>query len=163
MMVWPPPAARSWQFYFTWVGKWLHLSGTVVLGFLGWGSLRLPAWVRFGVGAPLLLLGVGSLFWALRVLSVHASLGLGGHLVRGGPYRYSRNPQYVSLLAILAGWGFLSASGYSVWACVGASAWYLLAPFVEEPWLRANFGAEYEVYAKAVPRFLAVRRRRAAA
>ena len=160
---WPPPGPRSWQFYFTWVGKGLHLSGTLLLGLLGWGSLGLSSWVRLGIGAPLLVLGLASLLWSVRVLTVHASLGLSGQLVRSGPYRYSRNPQYVSLFAVLAGWGLVSASGSGVWACLGAGAWYLLAPFVEEPWLRAQFGPTYETYARTVPRFLAVGRPRAAA
>jgi protein-S-isoprenylcysteine O-methyltransferase Ste14 len=160
---WPLPEAHSWRFYFTWVGKWLHLSGTFLLGVLGWGSHGFPGWVRFGVGTLLLVLGLGSLLWSVRVLSVHASLGLSGHLVRSGPYRYSRNPQYVSLLAVLAGWWLLSASSLALWACLGAGAWYFLAPFVEEPWLRVQFGAEYEAYAKTAPRFIPVRRRHAAA
>ena len=161
--VWPPPSVRSWQFYFTWVGTWLHGSGAFLLGVLGWGSLGLPSWARVGVGAPLLAIGMLSGLWGFHTLSAHASLGLGGHLVRGGPYRYSRNPQYVSSFAILAGWALVSASGLTFWACLGASTWYFLAPFVEEPWLRARFGAEYEAYARAVPRFIGLGRSNAAA
>jgi protein-S-isoprenylcysteine O-methyltransferase Ste14 len=161
--VWPPPSARSWQFYFTWVGTWLHLSGAFLLGVLGWGSLGLPSSARFDVGAPLLAAGMGSVFWGVHTLSTHASLGLGGRLVRAGPYRYSRNPQCVSSFAILAGWALASASGLALWACLGASAWYFLAPFVEEPWLRARFGAEYEAYAREVPRFIGLGRSDAAA
>ena len=129
---------------------------------IGWASNAFPGWLRLGVGAPLLVSGVGSLLWSVRVLSVHASLGLRGQLVRVGPYRHSRNPQYVSLLAILAGWALLSASSPALWACFGAGAWYFLAAFVEEPWLRAQFGAEYDAYARTTPRFIAVGRRQAA-
>jgi protein-S-isoprenylcysteine O-methyltransferase Ste14 len=161
--VWPPPSPLSWQFYFTWVGTWLHLSGTFLLGVLAWGSVGFPGWVRFGVGAPVLAVGMGSAFWGFHALSTRASLGLGGRLVRGGPYRYSRNPQYVSSFAILAGWGLVSASSPALWACLGATVWYFLAPFVEEPWLRAQFGAEYEAYEREVPRFIGLRRRNAAA
>jgi protein-S-isoprenylcysteine O-methyltransferase Ste14 len=161
--VWLPPSAHSWQLYFTWVAKGLHLSGVLFLGIFGWGSLGLPGSLRFGLGAPLALLGVGMLLWGVRALSTQGSLGLGSRLVRSGPYRYSRNPQYVSIFLLLGGWALLSASRPALWACLGASAWYFLAPFVEEPWLRAQFGGEYETYTRAVPRFLGLPRRTAAA
>ena len=161
--VWPPPSAHSSQLYFTWVAKGLHLSGVVFLGIFAWGSFGFPGWLRFGFGAPLVLFGVGSLLWSVRTLTTQASLGLGGRLVRSGPYRYSRNPQYVSVFLLLGGWALLSASRPVVWACLGASAWYFLAPFAEEPWLSRRFGAEYEAYTRAVPRFLGRHRRTAAA
>jgi protein-S-isoprenylcysteine O-methyltransferase Ste14 len=161
--IWPPPSAHSWQFHFTWLGKLLHLSGVLLLGVLAWGSLGFPGWLRFALGAPLIVLGLGFMIWGVHVLSTQASLGLGGRLVRAGPYRCSRNPQCVGVLLLLAGWALLSSSGPAVWACLGASVWYILAPFVEEPWLRAQFGVEYDAYARAVPRFLGVRRRTAAA
>jgi protein-S-isoprenylcysteine O-methyltransferase Ste14 len=160
--VWLPPSAHSWQLYFTWVAKGLHLSGVLFLGIFGWGSLGLPGSLRFGLGAPLALLGVGMLLWGVRALSTQGSLGLGSRLVRSGPYRYSRNPQYVSIFLLLGGWALLSASRPALWACLGASAWYFLAPFVEEPWLRAQFGGEYETYTRAIPRFLGLPRRTAA-
>jgi protein-S-isoprenylcysteine O-methyltransferase Ste14 len=161
--VWPPPSAHSWQFYFTWVGTWLHLSGTFFLGVFAWGSLEIPDWLRFGIGGPLLAIGMGSVFWGFHALSAHASLGLGGRLIREGPYRYSRNPQYASSFCILAGWALLSASGPAFLACLGGSIWYFLAPFVEEPWLRAQFGTEYDAYTSAVPRFIGTCRKRSAA
>jgi hypothetical protein len=46
--VWPPPSAHSWQLYFTWVGKGLHLSGVFFLGIFAWGSLGLSASLRLG-------------------------------------------------------------------------------------------------------------------
>jgi len=36
--------------------------------------------------------------------------------------------------------------------------WFLATPFVEEPWLLAQYGAEYAAYCREVPRFLGVRR-----
>lgn len=156
--VWPPPVRASWQFYFTWVGTSLHLGGTFLLGVLGWGSLELPVWLRL-VGGALLAVGLPAALLGSRALSGGATLGLGGDLVRGGLYRFSRNPQYVGSLAVLAGWALLAASSWALAPCIGAAAWYALAPFAEEPWLHARYGAEYEAYTREVPRFLGFRRR----
>jgi protein-S-isoprenylcysteine O-methyltransferase Ste14 len=32
--------------------------------------------------------------------------------------------------------------------------WFLLAPLAEEPWLREEYGGEYESYCETVPRFI---------
>jgi protein-S-isoprenylcysteine O-methyltransferase Ste14 len=32
--IWPPPSRHSWQFYFTWVGSWITLSGAFLLAVL---------------------------------------------------------------------------------------------------------------------------------
>src|SRR6516165_10810212 len=100
--IWPPPSRHSWQFYFTWVGSWITLSGAFLLAVLDKNTLGLSATLRLGVGVPLLLVGAALIAWGSRTLSLHTSLGLGGQLIRSGPYRWSRNPQYVGLCAYLA-------------------------------------------------------------
>jgi len=143
----------------------VHLSGAFLLAILDWNSLAVRGWIRFGLGIPLIALGQLLIFRAFRELHLHATLGLGGPFVRGGPYRHSRNPQYLGACVYLAGLALLSGSALALVACLGATVWYLLAPFGEEPGLRARFGAEYEEYCRRVPRFLGWRRapRRAAA
>jgi protein-S-isoprenylcysteine O-methyltransferase Ste14 len=157
--IWPPPDRHSWQFYFIWIGAWVHLSGAFLLAILDWNSFGLDPWLRFALGIPLIVLGQLFIFWGFRTLSLHTTLGLGGPLVRGGPYRYSRNPQYVGACAYLGGLALLSGSGVALVACLGGMLWYLLAPFAEEPALRARFGREYEEYCRDVPRFLGRPRR----
>ena len=152
--IWPPPSARSWQFWFTWIGFGLSVAGTFAVGVLGWGSLPLPNLVRFVVGPALLVAGVALGVSAVRHLSTHASLGLGNELVRGGPYRYSRNPQYVADLAVFAGWALMSSSAAGFCTSAAACLWFLLAPAAEEPWLRRRFGSAYESYCREVPRFV---------
>ena len=76
-------------------------------------------------------------------------------LVTTGLYRYSRNPMYLALLLVLAGWAVALANGL---------AFLLLPGFVlsldrlqirpEERILRAKFGAAYEAYARSVRRWL---------
>jgi protein-S-isoprenylcysteine O-methyltransferase Ste14 len=76
-------------------------------------------------------------------------------LVVGGPFRYVRNPGYLGVVAMIAGQGFLLGNvdvlGY---AAVVALAFHLFVVTYEEPTLRRTFGAEYEEYCRAVPRWV---------
>ena len=76
-------------------------------------------------------------------------------LVVGGDYRYVRNPMYVAVVACILGQalilGSLTLLGYAV------IVWLAMAAFVrwyEEPTLRAQFGASYEEYRRAVPAWI---------
>jgi protein-S-isoprenylcysteine O-methyltransferase Ste14 len=76
-------------------------------------------------------------------------------LVVSGPYRYMRNPQYVGIIAMLAGqtliYGSRRVLAYSL--CVALS-FHLWVVRYEEPRLRRRFGQEYETYAARTPRWL---------
>ena len=161
--VWPPPSRHSWQFYATWFLSWVTLSGAFLLSLLGENSLGLPIWLRFGAGVPLLFLGGLFVAWGFRELSLHTSLGLGGSLIQSGPYRWSRNPQYVGTCAYLASLALISGSHQAAIACSMVALWFVASPFVEEPWLADEFGDGYIEYCRAVPRFLGFRRLRSAA
>lgn len=87
-------------------------------------------------------------------LSVPTTLGARGRLVRSGPYRFSRNPQYVGTCAYLASLVLLSGSHLAAVACLAIAPWFLVTPFVEEPWLLERFGEPYARYCAGVPRFL---------
>jgi protein-S-isoprenylcysteine O-methyltransferase Ste14 len=155
--VWPPPSRSSWQFYGTWSLSWVALSGVFLLALLGGNSLGLPAWLRVGLGVPLLGLGVGLIAWGFRALSVPTSVGLPGALIRSGPYRFSRNPQYLGTCLYLGGLAVASGSHLAALGCLAVGLWFAATPFVEEPWLAERFGAEYESYCQAVPRFIGLR------
>lgn len=76
-------------------------------------------------------------------------------LVRSGVYAISRNPMYVGLLLVLAGWAVYLASA---WALLGPVAFvpymnrFQISP--EERALSALFGAEYAAYTSKVHRWL---------
>ena len=75
-------------------------------------------------------------------------------LVVHGLYRHVRNPMYVALLGILTGQALLLGRfvvlGY---ALVLWLAFHVFVTLYEEPTLRDTFGASYETYRSAVPRW----------
>jgi protein-S-isoprenylcysteine O-methyltransferase Ste14 len=139
----------------------VSLSGVFLLALLAGNSLGLPAWLRLGLGVPLLGIGVVLIGWGFRELSISTSLGLQGSFVRSGPYRFSRNPQYLGTCIYLAALVVLSGSHLAAVGCLAVALWFLATPFVEEPWLAERYGAEYEAYRRAVPRFFGLRRLKA--
>jgi protein-S-isoprenylcysteine O-methyltransferase Ste14 len=161
--VWPPPSRHSWQLHATWFLSWVSLSGVFLLALSTGNSLGLPSWLRFGLGVPLLGLGILLIAWAFRALSVPATLGLPGAFIRDGPYRFSRNPQYLGTCLYLAALVVLSGSHVAAIGCLAVGLWFMATPFVEEPWLVARYGADYEAYRRAVPRFFGLRPLRAPA
>ena len=155
--VWPPPSGRSWQFYSTWFLSWVSLSGVFLLAIFDGNSLELPFWLRFVVGPLLFVLSTSFIAWAFRELSVETSLGMEGSFIEGGPYRWSRNPQYVGTCVYLASLVLMSGSYFAAIGGLFVAVWFLVSPFVEEPWLAERFGSEYEAYRRAVPRFFGFR------
>jgi protein-S-isoprenylcysteine O-methyltransferase Ste14 len=111
----------------------------------------------FGVIA--LVVGGILLLWCVRDFFVSGRGTLApwdppAQLVIVGLYRYVRNPMYLAVLLIVAGWsllyGSLSLAGY---ALVLGAGFHLRVILHEEPRLRKNFGPEWENYSAAVPRW----------
>ncbi|MBM4388860.1 MAG: isoprenylcysteine carboxylmethyltransferase family protein, partial [Deltaproteobacteria bacterium] len=76
-------------------------------------------------------------------------------LVIRGPYRYTRNPMYVSVLAVILGWAiFFGAVFLIVYGVVVAVCFHLFIVFYEEPHLRRKFERDYEQYCSRVGRWL---------
>ncbi len=151
--VWPPPSRASWQYWYTWGLTGLGMVGTAILGTLDSNTFSLPQWLRVA-GGLLALSGASFALWGVRDLGARATQGLGGELATTGPYRYSRNPQYVGDIALLLGFGLLCNSALTLAAVALGIVWFALAPFAEEPWLREGLGSSYEEYTRHVPRFL---------
>ena len=76
-------------------------------------------------------------------------------LVVRGLYRFVRNPMYVGVLTILIGESLFFQSrilaGYVAVVFIGFNLFVFLH---EEPYLRGQFGEEYERYCKAVGRWI---------
>lgn len=151
---WPPPSHRSWQFFLAWFLAGVVAANFFLLGLLDFDSAFLHAWLRFPLA--LLFLAVGSAlgFWSFVTFGLRATIGLGDHLVTTGPYRFSRNPQYIGDSLSIFGY-MLFTNSWMAWA-IGALGVLLnlLAPFTEEPWLAQRFGVAYEQYTRRVPRYI---------
>jgi protein-S-isoprenylcysteine O-methyltransferase Ste14 len=96
----------------------------------------------------------------MRALSDHQTLGLQGELITNGPYRYSRNPQYVAEIVTFLSVVLITNSLLAAVICALVVLWFLLAPLAEEPWLARQFGERFDDYRRRVPRFLGPVKRR---
>ena len=145
----------------------LIIAPGTVAGYLPWLISRWQAAGDFGAsplvrlaGLPLLLLGGAAL---LECFARFAWIGLGTpapvaptrRLVVSGLYRHVRNPMYVAVVALILGQGLLF--GRFALLLYAAGVWLAFHLFVlvyEEPTLRRQFPADYEAFARAVPRWL---------
>lgn len=152
--VWPPPWRRAWEGYMMWLFFIVSAVGIIAAGIVDWRSINLVPWIRWGVGVPLWIGGSGFAQWAMITLGAATSFGDEGGLIRRGPYRYSRNPQYVGFIVGLMGWAIVSSSAMTLVASLVGVIPLVLVPFAEEPWLEARYGEEYKEYKRAVPRFI---------
>jgi len=76
-------------------------------------------------------------------------------LVVRGFYRYTRNPMYVAVLTVIAGWATLfGAPILVVYGVVVFIIFYLAVRLYEEPHLAREFGEEYAEYTERVGRWL---------
>jgi protein-S-isoprenylcysteine O-methyltransferase Ste14 len=103
----------------------------MVLGLLG---CALVLWLRF---SPAMMVGSDA-----------------RTLVTDGPYRWSRNPQYVAYTLFPVGYAL---TGVAVMAWVGVALYLVLVHLtvlVEEGHLARQFGDRYRAYRAATPRYL---------
>jgi protein-S-isoprenylcysteine O-methyltransferase Ste14/HD superfamily phosphohydrolase YqeK len=115
---------------------------------------------RLLFAAPLLLIGTGIYLWCVWDFATAghgtpAPIDPPRALVVRGLYRTVRNPMYIGVLLVIAGWLAL----FRVWALLayGSGVWLAVHGFVvlvEEPGLRRRFGAAYDVYCRKVRRWL---------
>jgi protein-S-isoprenylcysteine O-methyltransferase Ste14 len=77
------------------------------------------------------------------------------HLMTDGPYRFTRNPIYLGMVALLVGVALMLGS-LTPWLIAPAFVWVInrnIIP-VEEAMMAAAFGAEYEQYRAHTRRWL---------
>jgi protein-S-isoprenylcysteine O-methyltransferase Ste14 len=111
-------------------------------------------------GLLLLVPGVALLAWCVRAFLVRGKGTLAPwdpprYLVAHGAYRVSRNPMYLAVVTILAGWAALFASvPLLLYALAIFIAFHLRVVLGEERALARAFGAEWKQYASRAPRWL---------
>ena len=119
------------------------------------------AWVPLAV--PVLGIGIFALLWCVRDFYVSGRGTLAPwdppkRLVIVGLYRLVRNPMYVAVLTILVGWSLLYRSWLLLaYAIVVTTAFHFRVVLYEEPWLKRQFGTDWDAYAARVSRWLPLR------
>jgi protein-S-isoprenylcysteine O-methyltransferase Ste14 len=146
----PRTVAAVWGLYI------LHLALTLASVWLHALPLPTPAWLRWGLGLPLLAVGVGlSLSGTLAFHSFGLMSGRAtDRLVVSGVYRISRNPQNVGWWLAMVGMSWLGATALGL--IQAAVFWALFAGYItiEEAFLSRTYGVRYRSYMKLAPRFL---------
>jgi len=155
--IWPPPKRDSWQQWVSWTLFTIIMFGVPLIGILDFQSLGYSHWIRFLFGGLLFALGLGIDLWGTKTLSAQQSLGEKGKIITGGPYRFTRNPQYVGFIITYSGIILVAWSFMALVTGLFAIFLFFIIPFSEEPWLRQQYGKPYEEYRRVVPRFIGIR------
>lgn len=93
--------------------------------------------------------------FALRGLGTPAPVAPPVRLVVTGLYRHVRNPMYVAILALVGGQALLLGDlRVAAWGALLWCGFHLFVLWYEEPALRRRFGASYDAYRRAVPRWI---------
>lgn len=112
------------------------------------------------IALPVIGAGTLLLLWCVRDFYVAGRGTLAPwappkRLVTVGPYRVSRNPMYLAVCLIAAGWALgYRAVALWVYAAVLGVAFHLRVVAYEEPWLARTFGAQWLAYRARVPRWI---------
>ena len=115
------------------------------------------------MGVLPLSLGVVLLLWTVRDFYVAGRGTLAPwappeELVVVGLYRISRNPMYIAVVLVLAGWAIAFHSrALGIYAVAVAVAFHLRVVLGEEPWLARTHGEKWSHYKQQVPRWLGFR------
>lgn len=111
------------------------------------------------LGVPFVFIGAGLYLWSTRDLTDPGGTPVPTHepedLVIGGPYRYTRNPFYVSVLCVLLGEALIIGHiGLIAYTGLMWGYFQLLVVGYEEPRLHRKYGKSYEEYRRKVPRWV---------
>ena len=140
---------------FIWLWIWL----ATPLRHFDEGLSTMPAWAN-PAGWSALAAGAVLALWCIATFIVRgrgtpAIFDAPRRLVAAGPYRYVRNPMYIGAgLAVIGAAIVYHSWALAVYVLVLAVLLNLLISSYEEPTLTRMFGAEYEAYKAAVPRWI---------
>jgi protein-S-isoprenylcysteine O-methyltransferase Ste14 len=139
------------------------LLAALLMTLLAWPAtgLHWPTPLRFGAAVLLFAVGIATAVAGVREFR-RASTTVNplrpeavSAMVRSGIYRYTRNPMYLGMLLVLAGWAVWLAS-VAAWAVLPVFVLYLnrLQIEPEERALASRFGGDFDEYRRAVRRWL---------
>ena len=152
--IWPPPQKPSWQYILIWTLFYLALALNVSILVLDWNTWIISKPVRFFVGIPVIIIGSLLVTWGFATLGIKNTSGTKYEFITDGPYRYTRNPQYLGDVILFGGIILLSNSLYVAIVHILGGMVFLIAPFAEESWLEQQYGDKYVEYNYKTSRFL---------
>lgn len=152
--IWPPPQKRSWQYIATWACFYLVFALNASLFVLDWNSWMFSSELRLLIGVPLASIGGLLVGWGIATLGVRNTSGLKERFVSSGPYRFTRNPQYLGDMILFLGLSVI-ANSLLLWVTHALLILVFSAtPLAEEPWLEDQYGDAYREYKRSTSRFL---------
>ena len=154
---WPPPSKSSWQYHVFWWSFRAVIAGIVILSIIDFNGLVVfnhPT--RLYVGILLAVLGFSLAFYITFYLGWRNAHGETEGLKTTGWYAWSRNPVYLVSFFGFIGWALAINSAYIYVLFAFLIAFYVIAPFLEEPWLEKRYGKAYLEYKSKVPRFFGI-------
>jgi len=152
--IWPPPKKQSWQFYTTWFLFYSGVVVTVILALMTWNTWIFSGEIRFFFGVPLMLLGGAFVSWSIVTLGIENTHGTKDGFIENGPYQFTRNPQYLGDIVLFIGLSLFINSIYAAVPLLLHALLFLITPFIEEQWLKKQYGEEYIEYRNKTSRFL---------
>ena len=151
---WPPPSKQSWQYRTLWGLFRVFVVGVIVVSVLDYNSISGQAdWLRW-VGLAVAVAGFFAASYISLRLGWQQAHGEAQALKTDGIFRWSRNPIYVVTFPALIGTAlFVNSLLVYVLAALWIS-FYVVAIFMEEPWMEAMYGDAYVAYKSQVARFV---------
>jgi protein-S-isoprenylcysteine O-methyltransferase Ste14 len=115
-------------------------------------GLVVVAWLAIVAGGVIAVSGAVSFRFArTAIIPFHPA----SHLVRSGPYRFTRNPMYLGLAVFYAGLALLFDKGVPLLLLpVAIWAMQVLVIHREERYLADAFGDDYRLYQREVRRWI---------
>lgn len=151
---WPPPGRHTWQYLVFWLLFRIMTIGVIVLSIIDFHGNGGIGSIQTAIGVLLAFFGFGAGLYATMFLGWRNAHGEPEALKTTGWYRWSRNPIYVVSLVGIIGLGLFVNSMYLNFVLILWASIYILAPFIEEPWLIEKYGEDYLNYQAKVPRFI---------
>jgi protein-S-isoprenylcysteine O-methyltransferase Ste14 len=107
----------------------------------------------FLIAADFVLLFYSGKYLGARKLVGHAELSGKSELTTSGLYKYVRHPRYTGMISAVAGACILAQTKFAWEVSAIWCAFVLVSIHLEEREMRRRFGAAYEDYCRATPRF----------
>ena len=144
--IWPTPGPGTWQSLVFWTSfRTLNLAAIGIAVFSRAGTFALPEVVR-AAGLLVLFSALALYLTACFTLGKENTYCERSGLVTAGIYRWTRNPQYATIIPLYLGLAVAADNGGTYLLCAGLIAVYVLMAVVEEPWLEAAYGPAYARY-----------------